>query len=131
MKFILKTTVLAAVISIVCFSPSVPENYGADSTTISKETAQAVSELEKLGVPLQKDPKGVVRWIEAREGELTDKALSLLPKLPNLEWLEIGNGIISPDGMKNLGKCSSLKRLYIYDIILKGESLEWISGLPR
>ncbi|MEJ2110810.1 MAG: hypothetical protein P8Z37_13060 [Acidobacteriota bacterium] len=131
MKFILKTAVLAAVISIVCFRPSVPESYGAGSTTISKETAQAVSELEKLGVPLQKDPKGVVRWIESREGELTDKALSLLPKLPNLEWLEIGNGIISPNGMKNLGKCSSLKRLYIYDIILKGESLEWISGLPR
>jgi len=32
--------------------------------------------------------------------------MSLLPLLPKLEWLEIGNGIITPNGMKHLGNRS-------------------------
>jgi len=133
MKCILKTALLAVVFSAFCFSSLTPASYGAEpeAPILSKDTDKAVSELIKLGVPLQKDPEGNVRWIEAREGELTDKALSLLPLLPKLEWLEIGNGIITPDGMKHIGECTSLKRLYIHDIILKGEELNWISGLTQ
>jgi len=133
MKFILKKAVLAAVFTAFCFSITVPASYSADpaSDTRQKDTIQAISELTKLGVPLQKDPKGDVRWIEAKKGELNDKAMSLLPHLPKLEWLEIGNGIITPDGMKHLGKCTALKRLYIHDITLQGEELAWLSSLKQ
>jgi len=133
MKLILIKAARLAVFSAFCFSITVPVCYSAGpaSDTRQKDDTQAISELAKSGVPLQKDPKGDVRWIEAKQGELTDKALSLLPLLPKLEWLEIGNGIITPDGMKHLGKCTSLKRLYIHDISLQGEELAWISDLKQ
>ena len=72
-----------------------------------KEAAEA---LVKLSVPLQKDPKGVVRWIEAAKGEFNDEAMQYLPALSRLEWLEIGGGSVTPSGMENLKGCSSLRR---------------------
>jgi len=133
MKLILKKAAMSAVVSAIVLILTVPAGYSAapGSGAEPKDTVQAAEELTKLGVPLQKDPKGNVRWIEAREGELKDKSLSLLPFLPELEWLEIGNGIITPEGMKHLGKCTALKRLYVHDINLKGAELEWISSLKQ
>jgi Leucine-rich repeat (LRR) protein len=133
MKFTLRNNILPAVFSLLVFSGIVSNGFCTNpaSDIQQKDEKQAVAELTKLGVPLQKDPKGNVRWIEARQGELNDKALSLLPSLPDLEWLEIGNGIITPDGMKHLGKCTSLKRLYVHDINLMGAELEWLSGLDK
>jgi Leucine-rich repeat (LRR) protein len=133
MKLILKTVLLTTVLAGLFFNPLITANNStaAETAISSKNTQSAVSELSKLGVPLQKDPEGNVRWIEAREGEFTDESLSLLPKLPKLEWLEIGNGIISPDGMKHVGECKSLKRLYIHDIVLKGAKLDWLSKLDK
>jgi hypothetical protein len=133
MKFTLRSTILPAVFSLLVFSGIVPNGFSASpaSDIQPKDTDQAVAELTELGVPLQKDPEGNVRWIEARLGELNDKALSLFPSLADLEWLEIGNGIITPDGMKHLGKCPSLKRLYVHDINLKGAELEWLSNLDK
>jgi hypothetical protein len=133
MKFTLGNTILPAVFSLLVFSGIVSNGFCTNpvSDIQPNDTNQAVAELTELGVPLQKDPEGNVRWIEARQGELNDKALSLLPSLPDLEWLEIGNGIITPDGVKNLGQCTSLKRLYVHDINLKGAELEWLSSLDK
>ena len=133
MKFTFRNATRAAVCSIFLCSVTAPAGFCADpsSDIQPKDTSRAVGELTKLKVPLQKDPQGIVRWIEARQGELNDKALSLLPFLPELEWLEIANGIPTPDGMKNLGKCTSLKRLYVHDVNLKGDELEWLASLTR
>jgi len=118
---------------LLFFSTAVPKEHSADpaSNIHPEDIAKAVTKLKELGVPLQKDPQGNVRWIEAKKGELKDKSMRLLPHLPKLEWLEIGNGILTHDGMKHLGKCTSLKRLYIHDISLEGEELAWISNLKQ
>lgn len=131
MKRIAKTALFAALAAALLSSVPVPSALaaGPGSKAVTKGTARAEAELAALGVPLQKDPDGNVRWIEAREGELTDQAIGMLPLLPRLEWLEIGNGVITPGGMRHLANCTSLKRLYVYDVLLKGDALPWLSGL--
>ncbi len=103
----------------------------AERTSISKAESRAADALMKVSVPLHRDRQGAARWIEATEGELSDEAMRYLPDLPKLEWLEVGGGSVTSSGMKNLKKCSSLKRLYVHDIDLSGDELSWISGLEK
>src|SRR5512135_1720202 len=79
----------------------------------SAESDRAAAALTKLGVPLERDAGGRIRWIIAARGELSDEAMKYLPGLPMLEWLEIGGGNLSAAGMSSLGGCTSLRRLYI------------------
>lgn len=99
---------------------------------IDKRRAEvlATATLSRIGVPLQKDIRGRVRWIEAGQGEFTDRALRCLPSLPLLEWLEIGGGKVTPEGMAHLKKCTALRRLYIHDVRLGDEALVFLSSLP-
>lgn len=94
------------------------------------ETAAAEA-LTRLGIPLQRDPEGVVRWIEADQGQFTDEALARLPALRSLEWLEIGGGRVTPAGLAHLQNATALRRLYIHDIDLGANPLPWLSGLPN
>jgi hypothetical protein len=128
-----KRLTLATVVATFFLCSVVLKGANADPLLGShhEDGAQAATRLSELGVPLEKDPKGDVRWIEARKGELKDESMSLLQHLPKLEWLEIGNGIITQDGMKHLGKCTALKRLYIHDINLKEQELSWLSNLKQ
>ena len=128
-----KRSALTAVLAILFSCTAVPKEYSADlaPNVRHQDIAQAIKKLTELGVPLQKDPKGDVRWIEAKKGELKDESMGLLPCLPKLEWLEIANSVLSQEGMKHLGKCTALKRLYIHDISLEGEELAWISNLKQ
>ena len=103
----------------------------AKTQTVNNKEEEAVSALAKLGVPMHKDPSGVVRWIEAKKGELTDEAMSHLPFLSRLEWLEIGGGKVSVTGAAHLKGCTELRRLYIYDINLAGDKLQWLSALTK
>jgi hypothetical protein len=89
----------------------------------------AVEALAKLGVPLEYDPAGQVRWIEATGGELSDEALRVLPGLPVLEWLEIGGGKVTAAGLAQLKDCPALRRLYIHDVSLGAGSLSWLAAL--
>jgi Leucine-rich repeat (LRR) protein len=91
----------------------------------------AVAALTAMGVPVQLDPRGSARWIEASKKQLTSEAMRYLPDLPNLEWLEIGGGSISSAALANLKNCVSLKRLFIHDIDLGGEELPWLSALTK
>lgn len=93
--------------------------------------AAAAEALGRLGIPLQRDPQGVVRWIEAAEGQFTDEALAHLPALGSLEWLEIGGGGVTPAGLAHLKHSTALRRLYLHDIDLGGDPLAWLSGLPN
>jgi len=111
------------------FSLSCPAQYGNARPT--KEEVTAAAALTSLGVPLQRDSHGVVRWIEATEGEISDEALRHLPNLPGLEWLEIGGGKATPAGLANLKNCTALKRLYVHDIHLGGDALPWLSNLTK
>ena len=74
----------------------------AGSLAQPKAELGAIQELTKLKIPLQRDSRGVVRWIEATEGELSDEAMRYLPDLSKLEWLEIGGGAITPSGVAHL-----------------------------
>jgi hypothetical protein len=132
MKFVRKQAALLVFLSAFGFI-IVPAGHSAGPVPAitENETVNAEKELVKLGVPLQKDPAGNVRWIETRKGELSDRALSWLPYLSGLEWLEIGSGGITPAGMKHLGKCTALKRLYIHDINLGEDEMAWLSGLTQ
>ncbi len=96
-----------------------------------RDDAEAIAALTKAGVPLQRDPAGRVRWIEAVKGEFTDEAMSQLPKLPSLEWLEIGGGKVTAAGMANLAGCTGLKRLYVHDVYLGDEALAGLENLSR
>ncbi len=128
-----RSLALAAVFVLLFACHAVPKGSESDSSsdTGSRDTSRAVAKLLESGVPLQKDPKGAVRWIEAKKGELKDEYMSLLPLLPDLEWLEIGGGDVTEKGIKHLGKCTALKRLYIHDIDLKEAELTWMSNLKH
>jgi hypothetical protein len=92
--------------------------------------AQAVESLSRLGVPVQRDPKGIVKWIEAPGKEFSDEAAVYLPQLRALEWLEIGGGV-SAQGLAVLKNCPSLRRLYIHDVSLAGDDLAWLGALTK
>jgi len=94
----------------------------------SREEAAAEA-LTQLGIPVTRDPGRKVRWIEAANAELTDAAMSHLADLPALEWLEIGGGKITAAGFAYLKNCLSLKRLYIHDVNLRGNALDWLANL--
>lgn len=91
----------------------------------------AVALLEGAGVPLQRDPSGHVRWIEATHGEFNDQTMRCLSGLPSLQWLEIGGGNISAAGILHLKGCPGLTRLYIHDIRLSDAALAVLGSLPR
>jgi hypothetical protein len=95
------------------------------------DDARAIAALMKLGVPLQRDVLGRVRWIEAGHGEFNDEALSNLPSLPMLEWLEIGGGKVTAAGMAHLKGCTALRRLYVHDVHLGNDALAILTNLPR
>jgi internalin A len=99
--------------------------------TPPKNEKEASAALSRLGVPLQQDPRGAVRWIEALSGEISDEAMRYLPLLPGLEWLEIGGGKVTATGVASLRQCASLRRLYIHDVDLSGDSLEWLANLKN
>jgi hypothetical protein len=128
-RFFYKAIIIAAlVIPGVSLTNAVPAGNSRDQ---NKTELQASEALTKLKIPLQRDIRGVVRWIEATEGEISDEALPYLAKLTRLEWLEIGGGSVSPAGVAHLKDCSELRRLYIHDIRLNGDDLAWLAGLTK
>jgi len=134
MKFLPRILLIAAFAMTACATPppAAAEDAKVSKTqAVSKEEEEAVSALAKMGVPLHRDPAGIVRWIEAKKGELTDEAMALLPALSRLEWLEIGGGKVSAAGAAHLKGCPELRRLYIYDINLAGDKLQWLASLTK
>jgi len=129
MRAFLKITIAAAAFALLGIHLSYPAQYGSAKPTKSEIGAAAA--LTRLGVPLQHDARGVVRWIEATKGEMNDEAMRHLPELPGLEWLEIGGGGVSPSGIANLKNCRALRRLYLHDINLSGDALPWLSDLTK
>ncbi len=96
-----------------------------------RDAQAAVSALAKLGIPMQRDGLGRVRWIEAIHGEFSDEGLGRLSGLPSLEWLEIGGGKVTDEGMRHLKDCRGLKRLYVHDVRLNGSWLSALGDLTR
>jgi hypothetical protein len=113
--------------AIVC--PACPVPTTKSSSSLKNDETQAANALSKIGVPLQRDSRGHVRWIEASQGELNDEAMRYMPSLAELEWLEIGGGSVTPSGIARLKGCSTLRRLYVHDINLGGDELAWLSNL--
>ena len=111
-----KRLALTAIFALFLSCHAFPNGNSVDhaSNVSSRDIDKAATKLLELGVPLQKDPKGDIRWIEAKKGELRDESIPYLPHLPKLEWLEIGKGRITANGLERLGKCTTLKRLYIF-----------------
>ncbi len=103
----------------------------AAGTAQRRDDPRAIAALTQARIPLQRDASGRVRWIEAIEGEFDDEAMRQLPKLPSLEWLEIGGGKVTAAGVAHLKGCSSLKRLYIHDVQLGDHALSFLSALPH
>jgi Leucine-rich repeat (LRR) protein len=136
MKFLIRKILFVAAFALIGWNLSYAvlreePSAGRVKAQIKQSEKEAIEALTRLGVPLQRDTRGTVRWIEAVKGELTDEAMQYLPKLPELEWLEIGGGKVSPSGIVHLKDCTSLKRLYAHDIMLKGEELKWLSNLAN
>jgi Leucine-rich repeat (LRR) protein len=129
MKLLLRKVVLAA--SIALLGSGISSPVQSKDKESQKAEAEAVVALTKLGVPLQHDDHGIVRWIEATKGEISDETLQYLPALSRLEWLEIGGGNVTHAGIAGLKNCPSLKRLYVHDIDLSGDNLQWLSSLKN
>jgi hypothetical protein len=133
MRQVLKRTGLRAAVALILLQGAwigrVPDSVGSPQQKTGE--ARAVEALSKLGVPLQRDLQGVVRWIEAADKEFSDEAMQHLPELPKLEWLEIGGGSVSASGLAALNNCPSLRRLYIHDIRLAGDELAWLASLTK
>ncbi len=100
-----------------------------DAADRIRDNEQAAAALSKSGVPLERDPLGRVRWIEAIHGEMSDEAMRHLSGLPLLEWLEIGGGGVTSAGMAHLKDCRALRRLYVHDVKLRDDSLACLSSL--
>jgi hypothetical protein len=111
----------------VCWA-SKPIDKAAD---YHRDDRLAVAALKDMGVPLQRDVLGRVRWIEAVQGEFSDEAMRQLPGLPVLEWLEIGRGKVTAAGMAHLKGCSALRRLYVHDVRLSDDTLSILTGLTH
>jgi hypothetical protein len=135
MRLFLRRRMLAAILALLGFCAfyiSQPLDMPAgDRAPQVKTEGEAVAALSRLGVPLQKDNRGVVRWIEAAKAEFSDEAIQYLPYLSRLEWLEIGGGKISPSEIAKLKGCASLARLYIHDIHLGNDEQTWLSSLTK
>jgi hypothetical protein len=135
MKLFLRKRMVAAVMALLgfcAFYALQPLDMPAgDRTQQIKTEGEAETALVRLGVPLQKDIRGAVRWIEATNAEFSDEALQYLPRLSKLEWLEIGGGKVSPSEIAKLKGCPSLVRLYIHDIKLGDDELAWLSSLTK
>lgn len=129
MRSFLKKLMLASVIAICGLGICYALQYGNRAPT--KAESDAAAALTRLKVPLQQDTRGVVRWIEATTGEMNDEAMRYLPALSGLEWLEIGGGSVTAAGLTNLKNCPMLRRLYLHDIDLGGDSLVWLSNLTK
>jgi len=124
----------ALTLSLFSFAYSAASEKASDSRVQEQHRIKekdAVKALAKLGIPMQQDPHGVVRWIEATKKEFSDEAMAYLPSLSGLEWLEIGGGKITSAGMAHLKDCPALKRLFVHDINLSSDSLQWLSSLAR
>jgi hypothetical protein len=130
MNRLLQKWILAAVVALLAIGAAQAVSP-SDKQEQQKPEQQAIQALTKLRIPLQRDSKGVVRWIEATEGEFSDEAMPYLAQLPSLEWLEIGKGSVTATGAARLKGCKELKRLYIHDTNLNGDSLDWLSGLTK
>jgi hypothetical protein len=127
-----KTEFLAAFMILGLACATANQSPGSINNRERKnDEMQAAVALAKMGVPVQQDPSGHVRWIEAADGELSDEALALMPRLPYLEWLEIGGGKVTQSGVKHLKDCPSLRRLFVRDINLGGDDLTWLSSLSH
>ena len=133
MKFLSRILLIAAFALTACVAspPTAAQDAKTSKTQVSNKEEEAVNALAKLGVPMHRDPSGVVRWIEAKKGELTDEAMAYLPALSKLEWLEIGGGKVGATGVAHLKGCPELRRLYIYDISLAGDKLPWLAALTK
>lgn len=129
MERFLQKSVLAAAFTIGGLSFLAGHGQASNQPELTGAEKKSIEELTRRGVPLQADPQGRIRWIEAPHGELSDKALRFLPGLQHLEWLEIGGGAVTAAGLAHLAECRSLKRLYIHDLDLRGEKLPWLSRL--
>jgi Leucine-rich repeat (LRR) protein len=129
MKRFLQTSILTAAILLLAFGAA--SAVSPDVSRDQKAEKQASAALTKLRIPLQRDAKGIVRWIESTEGEFTDDAMPYLAQLPNLEWLEIGKGSVTSAGTAQLKGCTGLKRLYLHDIDLTGDTLDWLQALKN
>jgi hypothetical protein len=129
---VLRRIVIVAALAVFGLGGAVSSRAGSPvSVEQNKNESQATAALIKLKIPVHKDSQGVVRWIEAAEGQLSDEAMSYLPALSKLEWLEIGGGKVTRSGAANLKGCVLLKRLYIHDIDLSNDSLEWLANLTQ
>jgi hypothetical protein len=133
MKFLSRILLIAAFALTACAAlpPTSAQDAKTSKTQDANKEEEAVNALAKMGVPVHRDPSGVVRWIEAKKGELTDEAMAYLPALSRLEWLEIGGGKVSAAGAAHLKGCPELRRLYIYDINLAGDKLQWLAALTK
>jgi hypothetical protein len=134
MKRFLRKRMVAAVLVLLgfcAFYAFQPLDMPAGDRAQPVSEHDAIAALAKMGVPLQKDTRGVVRWIEAANAEFSDSAMQYLPFLPKLEWLEIGGGKVSASEIAKLKNCSSLVRLYIHDIKLGNDELTWLSNLTK
>jgi Leucine-rich repeat (LRR) protein len=139
MKLVRKQTTVYAFIAIfglnlvyfVCRETQASSAVYLKESSQRDEESRAVEELKRLGIPLQEDSHGDVRWIEATNGELDDEAMHRLPSLSKLEWLEVGGGKVTTAGIASLKNCPALKRLYIHDINLAGDDLAWLSSLTK
>jgi hypothetical protein len=135
MKLFLRKRMPAAVLMLLgfcafyAFRPA--DMPAGDRAPQAITEGEAIKALTRLGVPLQKDNRGDVRWIEATNGEFSDEAMQYLPRLSKLEWLEIGGGKVGPSEIAKLKGCPLLVRLYIHDIKLGGDELAWLSGLTK
>jgi hypothetical protein len=145
LKRILQTIVVLAAVAVIASGAgngSLP--YMPDGPQVSRaskpidiaadkirDDEQAIAALVKMGVPLQRDTLGRVRWIEAVQGEFSDEAMRHLSGLPLLEWLEIGGGKVTAAGMMRLKGCSALRRLYVHDVHLSDDALAVLSNRTR
>ena len=131
MERFLRKSVLAAALILFETLPAVDTAPGAVETQRKDTEKESIAALTRLGVPVHVDTRGSARWIEASGAELSDEAMRYMPGLKNLEWLEIGSGSVTASGVAHLKECATLKRLYIHDVNLKDDPLEWLSRLTN
>ena len=92
---------------------------------------EAVLAIESLNGKIRRDGAGAIIDVDLRGLDISDTDLASLPELPRLRAVRLAGTAVTDDGMKTIGKVSSLEDLDLRDCGISDDGLSHLTGLSR
>ena len=112
------------------------DNHQVDgvAANVKKEPVdpeEAVLAIESLNGKIRRDGAGAIIDVDLRGLDISDTDLASLPELPRLRAVRLAGTAVTDDGMKTIGKVSSLEDLDLRDCGISDDGLSHLTGLSR